>query len=334
MIRALRSIPLSLALGAGLLLGGAPHLAIAQTHASEMTEFNAGDIKYRTHIYFEFVAETAPQVVLAPGDGLSGATFRYRPDGSASWGKMLRERGFNVYMLDNVGCGNAIEPPSTDFPTLADMGRFGVEQIALATAPRLLIAHGEAAGFAIKARSLNEGAGDALVLIDPIGPQGSQPMSTLSSAEVLERWQDRQNRVWRRWGFGPEYGKLRRGVDVTEAVARQIVDGYEEDQPAYWAALLTPMDLPLQVRDGFLLADLPVLVIRTQGADREQIERENAVVAWLENFGTHVDRLDLTRDPELKNTSGLPWVGDLSEPALERILTWREQVATNPNPGR
>lgn len=306
----------------------------AQTHASELTEFQAGDLYFRTHIYFEFSSETALQAVLAPGDGLSGSSFRWRPDGQPSWGKMLHERGYNVYMLDNVGVGKALPPPSDDFAILADQGRNGLQLAGAAADPDLLIAHGEAAGFALKARSMEPRVGRAFVLIDPIGPQGSQPMVSITPAQEYARWTDRKNHIWRRWGFGSKYGTLRRGIDVTEEIARGVVDAYDDDQPAYWVALLTPMDVPLQVREGYLLENLPVLVIRTHGADREQIERENAVVAWMQGFGMRVDRLDLTRDPELKNTSGLPWIGDLSSAVFERIMQWRDSVRADPPTGR
>jgi hypothetical protein len=303
-------------------------------HASELTEFQAGDLNVRTHIYFEFSSETALQALLAPGDGLRGETFRWKPDGSPSWGKMLHQRGYNVYMLDNVGVGKAPPTRSDDFPFLANQGLEGLRVVGAATIPDLVIAHGEAAGFALKARSMEPRAGEALVLIDPIGPQGSQPMVSMSPAQEYARWIDRKNHIWRRWGFGPKYGTLRRGIDVTEEIARTVVDSYEDDQPAYWVALLTPMDVPLQVREGDLLENLPVLVIRTHGADREQIERENAVVAWMQGFGMRVDRLDLTRDPDLKNTSGLPWIGDLSDAVFARIVQWRDTVRADPATGR
>lgn len=313
-------------------LAAAP--AQAQTHMSELTEFEAGDLDYRTYMYFEYAAVEAKAALLAPGEGLSGSTFRWRPDGQPSWGKMLNERGYNVYMLDNVGVGKAPTPPTDDFVVLADRGRHCMQLMGAASFPDLLIAHGAAVGLTLKARSMEPRVGHAFVFIDPIGPQGSQPMVSITPEQEYARWTDRKNHVWRRWGFGPKYGTLRRGIDVTEEIARSVVDSFEDDQPPYGVALLTPLDVPLQVREGYLLENLPVLVIRTNGADREQIERENAVVAWMEGFGMQVDRLDLTRDPELKNTSGLPWIGDLSGAVLERIMQWRESVRPDDSTGR
>lgn len=298
--------------------------ASAQQHASELTEFNAGDINYRTFVYFEFSSEIAPQVALIPGDGLLGSTFRFKPDGSPGWGKMLLERGYNVYMLDNVGCGRAIEPPSDDFAKLVAMAQFGVEQIGAATIPVFMVAHGQAAGLALYSRSIEPRTAQSLVLVDPIGPQGTQPMTELTPEEVLERWRERDDWNWRRWGFGPRYGKLRRGVDVDEESARAVVDGFDAKQPAYWTALLTPMESGLRVESDFNLRGVPVMVIRTPAADAEQIERENAVVDWMQSMGMEVTRLDLREDPRFASSTGLPWIGDVAEPLLEHVIEWND----------
>ena len=293
----------------------------------------AGDMKWRTLAHLEYSAPSLKNVVMFPGFGLSGESFRARPDGGPSWGKMMRERGFNAFMMDNVGCGDAQEPPNRNIETLFEMGLFGAYQMPFAAKAPLVVAHGQAAGLLVRARSFEPDVPRSLVLIDPIGPQYSQPMTDLTPRQLLER-RDDPDHVWRTWGFGPEYGVLREGLDLTVADAESLVAAYESDQPPYWVGLLTPMESNFEVRETMHLEGVPVLVVRTPAADREQIEREEHVVRWMREHGMKVDRLDLTADPDLRHVSGLPWVGDLAGAVLDEILAWFDSTGMMPTTGR
>jgi hypothetical protein len=312
------SIPLLL-LVLATALPGAAHAQ--QKTLAEMPEIPTGDMNYRSWTYVAYAATQAPYFAMIPGDGLSGATFRERPNGEPSWGRMAQQRGFNVFMLDRVGCGKAPEPPDRNLTRILETGLFGVYQVGFATKAGLMIAHADAAGMAVRARSFDPDVAASMVLIDPIGPQGAQPMTDLTPREVLERLRD-PDHPWVTWGLGPEHGVLREGLDLTPAEAESLVANHEDDQPAYWAGLLTDMDSDYRVREPMHLDDLPVLVIRTPAADAAQIEREDHVVRWMTERGMRVDRLDLSSHPTLKDTSGLPWAGDLADEVFEEIWTW------------
>lgn len=312
------SIPLLLLV---LATASPPAVHAQQKTLADLPEIPMGDLDYRSWAHVEFADAKAPFVAMIPGDGLSAATFRERPNGEASWGRMAHQRGFNAFMLDRVGCGKAPEPPDRDFLRILETGLFGVYQVGYAPRAGLLIAHADAAGMAVRARSFHPRVAASMVLIDPIGPQGAQPVTDLTPREVLERRRD-PDHPWATWGFGPERGVLRDGLDLTAAEAESLVANHEDDQPAYWAALLTDMDSDYRVREPMHLDGLPVLVIRTPAADAAQIEREEHVVRWMTERGVRVDRLDLSSHPTLKNTSGLPWTGDLAEDVFEEIWTW------------
>ena len=302
-------------------LATAPAAHAQQKTLADMPEIPSGDMNYRSWTYVEYADVGVPVFAMIPGDGLSAEGFRERPNGEPSWGRMARARGYSAFMLDRVGCGKAPAPPDRDFGRILETGLFGVYQIGFATKAGTMIAHGDAAGMDVRARSFDPSVAASMVLIDPIGPQGAQPMTDLTPHEVLERRRD-PNHPWVTWGFGPEHGVLREGLDLTQAEAESLVANHEDDQPAYWAGLLTDMDSDYRVREPMHLDGLPVLVIRTPAADEEQIEREEHVVRWMTERGMRVDRLDLSSHPTLGNTSGLPWAGDLSDEVFEEIWTW------------
>jgi hypothetical protein len=292
----------------------------------DISEFNSGDIDFRTYSYLQLAKPLALPFVFFPGDGVRAVYFRDKPDGSPGWTRRVEERGFNALAMEHVGSAVAITPPDDDILKLMEKGLYGVYQVGMATRPEFAVGHEMAAGLLLKARSQDEGVGRALILIDPIGPQRSQPMTTLTPRDLYEQRQDLPDHLWRKWGFGPREGKLRRGLDLSMAAAESLLSTYDGGQPAYWAGLLTEMQSGLEVREPIKLFDLPVLVVRTPAADKEQIAREEAVVAWMVERGMRVDRLDLTKDPILKNVSGLPWMGDLSDEVLERFFEWHSEL--------
>ncbi len=306
-----------------------PASVAAQRHLAEpadvdISEFDSGDIAFRTHTYFQMARPLALPFVFFPGDGLSGIYFRDKPDGSPGWTRRIEERGYNALAMDHVGCGRSIPPPDDDILKLFEKGLYGVYQMGMATRPEMAVAHEMAAGLLLKARSLDAAVGRSLVLIDPIGPQYAQPIPEIEPEDLLPRRADPRAWYWKHWGLGPRVGRLRAGIDLDAAAADSLMQALEPRQPAYWAGLLTRMDSGLEVREPYLLEGVPVLVVRTPAADRAQIAREEAVVQWMIERKMRVDRLDLSRDPALKNVSGLPWMGDLSDRVLDRFLEWLE----------
>ena len=318
MFRRLLSLTLMGALSGALLAAGLP-----AANAQVPSEFDAGDIYFRTHVYFEMSSTTSPGVDLIPGEGLSGKTFRERPSGEPGWGRMLKDQGWNVFQLDHVGCGNTLPPPNDDPLMIIDKGLYGVYQLGIASQPRLAVAHGFATALVIKAKSWDERASASAVLIDPWGPQFVNPMLDLDAADLVENEAERADRVWREFGFGKRYGELRKGLDLTMEEAKTLVDGYEHDQPPYWAGLLTGLDSGFDLREPIKLLDWPVLLVRTPAADATQIEREKAVRSWLEEVGCKVDFVDLSKEG-FGDVSALPWAGARSGEVLDFIMTWWE----------
>lgn len=302
----------------------------AQQRIEDMKEFNAGHLAYRTHVYLEFSSRSSSQVVLFPDDGFSGKTFRDKPDGTPSWGRMLQARDFNAYMFDHVGCGSSIPPPDENIVPMTEKTAFGVFQMMVATKAQMVIAHGMSAGFAIKGCTQREDAGHSLVLIDPIGPQGWQDFTDLTPADLFERRQNLDDALWQEWGFGKRAGRLRSGIDVDAATADSLLAGYERDQPHYAMTLLTGIDTDTQVNETLHLEDVPVLVVRTTAADATQIAREEQVARRLVEAGCRVERLDLGAVEGLEDTTGLPWVGAKAEAVLEELLAWYERQDVEP----
>ena len=309
-----------------------PGDADAQRNVLEtMKEIPAGHIRYRTLSYLEYDSQASPNIMLAPGFGLSGETFRRRVGGAPGWGKLLKERGYNAWMFDNVGVGNAQGPPDDNFDAILEHGMYGFYQIGYAGSCGLVILHEQAAGMGLRARSFDAQYADAMVLIDPIGPQGAQPMLEYDPARLLAERRD-PDHVWRTWGFGPARGTVREGLDLSAARAESLYVGYDRTQPAYWAGLLTRYESDYEVREAMNLAGVPVLVVRTPAAGEEQIEREGHVIDWMTERGMLVDRLDLSSHPQLKHVSGLPWTGDLAPEVLEEIMNWYESLEGVPVP--
>jgi pimeloyl-ACP methyl ester carboxylesterase len=296
-----------------------------------MREFDSGDLDFRTHTYLRFSSVRSPQVLLVPGQGFGGQVFLERVDGSPGWSEMLPERGFNAYALDNVGCGKSLPPPSDDFVELTRWAAYGVYQMSVATRSSLIIAQGHSAGFAVIARSLDPVATHAAILIDPIGPQQAQPMTEITPQELLERHENLEAWLWQTWGFGSERGTLRRGLDLAPADADSLIHLYDRQQPPYWVAMLTHMDTATRVQNPSPLMDWPVLLVRTPGRSTEQIEREDALAAWLTEHGARVNRLDL-QEEGFADVSGLPWAGRRAGEVLDRLLQWYDSVPPGDDP--
>lgn len=301
-----------------------PALAGAQKNVLyDMKTIPGGDLQFRTLIHLEYRSELAPPVIMIPGFGLEGTTFQRRVGGEPGWGKLLKERGYSAWMLDNVAVGQAEPPQTRDLGLMLKWGLFGAYQLGLANQSALAILHGQGAGLGLRGMSFDTKYTDAMVLIDPIGPQGAQDMMPFEPEVLLERRFDPNHR-WRTWGFGPERGVVHEGLDLSAARAESLYARYDSEQPPYWAGLLTTIDADYEVREAINLAGIPVLVVRTPAADAEQVAREESVVRWMNERGMIVETLDLNEDDELRHTSGLPWAGDLAPRVLDEIMTWYE----------
>ncbi len=292
----------------------------------QLREIDGGDLQYRTHVYLAFHQVGVEQIVLLPPEGFSGAVFRTRVNGEPGWGEMLKERNYNAFMFDHVGCGSTIAPPNRDIVTLTDKTAWGTMQIMVATEAQLVIAQGFSAGFALLGKSNHEKGGFAFVLIDPIGPQGAQDDLKVSPAEWFARRDPLDDALWKEWGWGKRAHHLRKGTDLEPQWADSLLNLYEADQPDYGTVLLTGIDAAARVRDTRFLQGVPVLVVRTNAADQDQIRREDQVVAWLESAGCHVDRLKLRDVPGAEHTTALPWAGAEAEVVLDRFLSWYQGV--------
>lgn len=291
----------------------------------DLDELPAGDLRYRTLIYLDYANENSPTVMLEAGFGLDAESLRRRIGGKPGWGKMLEERGYNAWMLNNVGVGRAQHPPDEDLDSLMKWGMYGHYQVGLANLAALSILHGQAAGMGLRAASYSRKFTDAMILIDPIGPQGSQPMMPFDPERLLAERFD-EDHIWREWAFGPERGATRDGLDLSVAEAESLYASYDRTNPPQWAGLLTHYDGPFEVEEPMNLEGVPVLVVRTPAADDEQIEREKALVRWMNERGMVVETWDLSEDAELKNVSGLPWAGELSSRVLDQMMSWYESL--------
>lgn len=310
----------------------APTDASAQGNTLEsMKQLPGGNLRYRTLTQLEYLSQDAPSVMLAGGFGMEAEDFRRRVGGAPGWGKLLYERGYNAWMLDNVGQGQAQAPPDRDLDALFEHGLYGHYQIGYAGQAGVAILHGQAAGLGLRAASLSDRFAQSLVLIDPIGPPGAQPKMDYDPARLMAERRD-PDHVWRTWGFGPARGEVREGLDLTAAQAESLTVSYDGSQPPYWAAMLTGLDSPFEVREPMNLAGVPVLVVRTPAADAEQIEREEHVIEWMTERGMRVETWDLSDDPVLKNVSAMPWQGELAPQMLDRILEWYTSLEDVPVP--
>ena len=83
---------------------------------------------------------------------------------------------------------------------------------------------------------------DGSFLIDPIGPQHSQPLEPMSFEQALAKQQSLDDDLWRRWGFGPRAGQLADGLDIDLATATAMLEGYQRDCFPIRPALLQPMN--------------------------------------------------------------------------------------------
>ena len=308
-----------------LLLLALPAITAAQ-ESTMPAEVDSGDEYFPFHGYLRFLGTDRPMVNLFPGEGISGLSFRERPDGGQDWMQTLELLSYNSIALDWPGTGRATTVLNQDYIRALRAHLTASYDTGRGTGAKLSIAHAEAAALLIKARSYEHWVSSTAVLIDPIGPQYSQPLEPVSFEQALERRERFDQRLWQSWGFGPRPGVLNEGLDLDLPTAMQIFEDYDRQAFQIRPALLQPIISPLRVRGPARLAGWRVLMVRTSGADEAQVKRETALTAWLQDAGVHVDHLDLGSDPAFASTTGLPWVGESSTAVIERFVEWFEEA--------
>ncbi len=303
-----------------------PLSAWAQAGQEMPEEFDTGDDYFPVHVYLRMAEAGAPAVTLFPGEGLSGVLFRDRPDGGPSWVDLLVERNFAALAVDWAGTGKVTELFNQDYLRALKAQVQGAYLMGRGSLPRLGIAHAEGAALLIKARSFGDYTSRTAVLIDPIGPQYSQPLERMSFDEALEARDGFDDALWQRWGFGKQVGNLDPGLDIDLDTAMRVFEGYNRHAIQIRPALLQPMISPIRVRGTARLQDWYVLIVRTRAADETQIRRETALTEWLDNAGANVELLDLNTEPAFSGTTGLPWIGTTAESLLDRLIEWYERA--------
>jgi len=316
----LRSLPLLL----GLVFLASP--APAQQRQPEFPMFldaGAGDIYFRCQAYMSVESPNYPQLVMVADYGLNGDIFLAQADGSDGWQERANQRRWNTYSLTLPNCGTAVRSPSDDIALLTEKAIFGVHQMSLGTQADLLIAQGTSAAFAIKGRALDEGASRNAVLIDAWGPPGSTSRPQPTVEEILAERDSGSDRWFRRWGLGPKPGRFSPDSDLGPEGFAAVLELVEEDQPAYWAPLVSGLVAGAEVIDASNLAGWRVLLV--QGPYRTKDERrwEDELADWLTERDVVVERLRLT-DLGLPGISSLPMLGRHADAVMDHFLDWAE----------
>lgn len=302
------------------------------TGAQQMPEqFSSGNEYFPLEIYLRFLQQGDPTVTVFPGEGISGISFRDRPDGGPGWLDLFNGDGHIALSVDWPGTGNAQGYINRDLIRALEAHVEGAYFTGRGAIPVLSIAHAEGAALLVKIRSYGDYLSRTAVLIDPIGPQHAQPLEPMTFEQALARQETFDDDLWRRWGFGPKAGELDEGLDIDLDVAMAMFESYQRDAFPIRPALLQPMISPIRVRGTAKLADWRVLILRTPAADKAQVKRELALAEWLRAANAHVELYDLSADPELSNTTGLPWIGANANRIQELIMDWhRDALAKSP----
>lgn len=295
------------------------------------SQFSSGNDYFQVEIYLEFLGQGVPTATIYPGEGLTGSQFRDRPDGGTGWLELINEAGMSSISVDWPGTGNAMGYFNRDLMRALDATVEGAYLTGRGSLAQLNIAHAEGAALLTKTRSFGDYLSRTAVLIDPIGPQHAQPLEPVSFEQALARQETFEDDLWRRLGFGPRAGVLGEGLDIDLQTANAVFGDYQRDAFPIRPALLQPLISPIRVRGTGRLEGWRVLIMRTPAADDSQINREEAFAAWLLDAGVHVEHIDLSADPALAGTTGLPWIGSNAPAVLEIILDWyREAIRLVP----
>lgn len=300
--------------------------ARAQTPDQAPSEFDTGVENFPIHVYLNIVGSGGPLANLFCGQGLSGGLFRDRPDGGPGWFQTLESEGIGALAFDWPGTGKAPAPINRDLIRALNAHVSAAFDLGRGSLPLLCFAHAEGAALLIKNRSFGDYTSRTAVLIDPIGPQYSQPLEPITFDEALARKATFEDDLWRQYGFGPRVGELYDGLDVDLETATAVFESYQRDCFPIRPALLQPLISPIRVEGTSHIAGWYVLMVRTPAADPQQIEREEALTAWLREAGATVESLDLSADPAFAGVTGLPWIGEQAPAVMERFIEWYRRV--------
>ena len=303
--------------------------------AQEMPDqFSSGNDYFPVEIYLRFLRQGAPAVTAFPGEGISGISFRDRPDGGPGWLDLFNGEGYMALSVDWPGTGNARTFINRDLIRALDAHVEGAFFTGRGALPVLSIAHAEGAALLIKSRSFGDYLSRTAVLIDPIGPQHAQPLEPISFEQALARQETFDDDLWRRLGFGPRAGELDEDLDIDMDTAMSLFESHTRDCFPLRPALLQPMISPIRVQGTAKLEGWRVLILRTPAADESQVKRELALAEWLRAAKVHVEVYDFSADPELANTSGLPWIGTNALRVHELIMDWHRDALSKAPPLR
>jgi hypothetical protein len=311
-----------------------PLLATSAGAQGMPEQFSSGNEYFPMEIYLRFLEQGDPSVTMYPGEGLTGISFRDRPDGGPGWLDLFNGEGYIALSVDWPGTGAAKNFINRDLIRALEAHVEGAYFTGRGALPVLSIAHAEGAALLIKSRSFGDYLTRTAVLIDPIGPQHAQPLEPVTFEQALARQDTFEDDLWRRWGFGPRVGALDEGLDIDLEAAMAVFESYTRDCFPLRPALLQPMLSPIRVRGTEKLADWRVLILRTPAADDAQVKREIALTEWLRSANVHVDVYDLSGDPELANTTGLPWIGSNALRIQELIMDWHRDALSKTPPLR
>ena len=293
------------------------------TSEPEFMRFGCGDLKWRCGLMMSKVDNNAQAVLFVPDAGWTGDVFMARHDFAPGWVRRANEWGYNAFCYSSVGTGHADVPPSDDLHMLSKMNTQGTYQASMACGPTLLVADGLGAAYVLKARTFDPSVCKVLALIDPMPPQGVGPTPKFTLAGLRAERERLDERLWVEWGIGPKSGKSYSDSDIGAEGYARLLERYERNQPAYWAAVQTGFDGDVRIRDASKLAGLPVLIVGTPRRSSEQRQREDALVKWLAAQGCAVEQIELD-ERDLGNVGGLPMVGDRANEVLDLIIRWSQ----------
>lgn len=300
------------------------HAQTPLTEEPELMRFGCGDLKWRCGAIMSKVSVNARAIYLVPDAGWTGDVFMARHDFAKGWVNRANEWGFNAFCYSAVGTGHADAPPSDDLYMLSKFNAHGVYQLGMACGPRLAIANGLGAAYAVKARTFDIMVCETLALIDPMPPQGVGTVPKFTLAGLRAEQEKLEDRLWVQWGIGPKPGQTYPDSDIGAEGFTRLLDRYERNHPPYWAAVQTGFDGDVRVRDASKLAGLPVLIVGTPRRSQEQRLREDELAQWLQKQGCKVDRIEL-EEVGLGNVGALPMLGDRADEVLDLIVKWSMQ---------
>jgi pimeloyl-ACP methyl ester carboxylesterase len=295
----------------------------------ELYEFDAGE-NYRTHVRGLFDdPEDGRRVLFLGPEAVDCNVFLRTAFNEEGWAYAFADRGWSAFTQDLPG-SNASPPPSNpDIVALTEASIESVFRTASAVYPRVVIAQGLGAAFAMKLRSTTPTAIPAAILIDPWGVKGVNPPLDLDADEVAAYWADLEDHLWVEWGLGPEPGKSFEDQDLGEEGFLRLLEYLDRDAPSYWATVDTGLQTWMQILNPVNIAQWPVLVVRGAHSTPDMDARREAVTTWLEEHGAHVEVMDLGEEGPA-DLSNMPMAGRNANAVAELFFEWCKDLPDNP----